>query len=37
VHDLAAVDRRVRQAGFRPTVEGRRQPVWQLVIYERAA
>ena len=36
VHDLAAVDRRVRQAGFRPTVEGRRRLVWQLAIYERA-
>lgn len=36
VHDLGAVDRRVRQAGFRPTVEGRRRLVWQLAIYERA-
>lgn len=37
VHDLEAVDRRVRQAGFRPIVEGRRRLVWHLAIYERAA
>jgi predicted RNA methylase len=37
VHDLEAVDRRVRQAGFRLTVEGRRRLVWHLAIYERAA
>ena len=37
VHDLDAVDRRVRQAGFRPIVEGRRRLVWHLAIYERAA
>lgn len=37
VHDLKAVDRRVRDAGFRPIVEGRRRLVWHLAIYERAA
>jgi magnesium-protoporphyrin O-methyltransferase len=37
VHDLKAVDRRVRQAGFRPIVEGRRRLVWYLAIYERTA
>lgn len=37
VHDLKAVDRRVREAGFRPIVEGRRRLVWHLAIYERAA
>ena len=36
VHDLQAVDRRVREAGFRPVVEGRRRLVWHLAIYERA-
>jgi SAM-dependent methyltransferase len=37
VHDLEAVDRRIRAAGFRPTVEGRRRLVWHLAIYERPA
>jgi magnesium-protoporphyrin O-methyltransferase len=37
VHDLEAVDRRVREAGFLPMVEGRRRLVWHLAIYERAA
>lgn len=37
VHDLEAVDRRVRAAGFRPVVEGRRRLVWHLAIYERSA
>jgi predicted RNA methylase len=37
VHDLEAVDRRVREAGFRPVVGGRRRLVWHLAIYERAA
>ena len=37
IHDLEAVDRRVREAGFRPIVEGRRRFVWHLAIYERAA
>jgi SAM-dependent methyltransferase len=37
IHDLEAVDRRVREAGFRPIVEGRRRLVWHLAIYERAA
>ena len=37
VHDLDEVDRRVRAAGFRPIVEGRRRMVWHLAIYERAA
>jgi hypothetical protein len=35
VHDLDAVDRRVRDVGFRPVVEGRRRLVWHLAIYER--
>lgn len=37
VHDLKAVDQRIRAAGFRPVVEGRRRLVWHLAIYERAA
>ena len=37
VHDLGAIDRRVREAGFRPVLEGRRRLVWHLAIYERAA
>ena len=37
VHDLEAVDRRIRAAGFRPSVEGRRRLVWHLAIYERTA
>jgi magnesium-protoporphyrin O-methyltransferase len=37
VHDLRAVDRRVREAGFRPVLEGRRRLVWHLAVYERAA
>jgi magnesium-protoporphyrin O-methyltransferase len=35
VHDLNAIDRRVREAGFRPIVRGRRRMVWHLAIYER--
>lgn len=37
VHDLDAVDRRIREAGFRPVVQGRRRTVWHLAIYERIA
>jgi predicted RNA methylase len=37
VHDLKAVDRRVREAGFSLVVEGRRRLVWHLAVYERAA
>jgi magnesium-protoporphyrin O-methyltransferase len=37
VHDLEAVDRRIREAGFRPIVEGRRRLVWHLAVYERTA
>jgi len=37
VHDLEAVDRRVRQAGFHPTIVGRRRLIWHLAVYERAA
>lgn len=37
VHDLEAVDRRIRAAGFRRVVEGRRRLVWRLAIYERTA
>ena len=36
VHDLEAVDRRVREAGFSPVVEGRRRFVWHLAVYERS-
>jgi hypothetical protein len=36
VHDLKAIDRRVREAGFRPVVDGRRRLVWHLAIYELA-
>jgi magnesium-protoporphyrin O-methyltransferase len=36
VHDLRAVDRTIRAAGFRPVVEGRRRIVWHLAVYERA-
>jgi magnesium-protoporphyrin O-methyltransferase len=37
IHDLAEADRRIRDAGFRPVVEGRRRVVWHLAVYERAA
>jgi len=37
VHDLRAVDRRVREAGFLPVAEGRRRLVWHLAVYERPA
>ncbi len=37
VHDLEAVDRRVRAAGFSPVVQGRRRLVWHLAVYERAS
>ncbi|MGZ5214446.1 MAG: methyltransferase domain-containing protein [Actinomycetota bacterium] len=37
VHDLEAVDRRIREAGFSPIVNGRRRLVWRLAIYERSA
>jgi predicted RNA methylase len=37
VHDLEVVDRRIRAAGFQPSVEGRRRLVWHLAIYERPA
>jgi magnesium-protoporphyrin O-methyltransferase len=37
VHDLDAVDRRIRDAGFRPVVEGRRRLFWHLGVYEHAA
>jgi SAM-dependent methyltransferase len=37
VHDLEAVDRRIREAGFHRIVAGRRRLVWHLAIYERAA
>jgi predicted RNA methylase len=35
VHDLRAVDRRIRRAGFLPITEGRRRLVWHLAVYER--
>ncbi len=37
VHDLEAVDSRVREAGFLPVIQGRRRLVWHLAIYERPA
>jgi SAM-dependent methyltransferase len=37
VHDLKAVDRRIREAGFLPIAEGRRRLVWHLAIYKRTA
>ncbi len=37
VHDLTAVDRRIREAGFLPVTEGRRRLVWHLAVYERPA
>jgi predicted RNA methylase len=36
IHDVEAIDRRVREAGFRPVVEGRRRLTWHLAVYERA-
>ena len=36
VHDLEAVDRMVRRAGFQPIVHGRRRLVWHLALYQRA-
>ena len=35
VHDLDAVDRRIREEGFVPVVESHRRLVWHLGIYER--
>jgi len=37
IHDLVAVDLRIREAGFRPIVKGRRRLIWHLAIYERTA
>jgi hypothetical protein len=37
VHDLGAVDLRIREAGFRPVVTGRRRLQWLLSVYVRAA
>ena len=37
VHDLETVDRRVRESGFLPVIEGRRRLVWHLAVYERPA
>lgn len=37
VHDLDEVDARIREAGFRPVVEGRRRLRWRLATYERVA
>ena len=36
VHDLQAIDRRIRDAGFYLIAEGRRRMVWHLAVYERA-
>ncbi len=35
VHDVAAIDARVRDAGFRPLTAGRRRFVWHLAVYAR--
>jgi magnesium-protoporphyrin O-methyltransferase len=35
VHDVAAIDARVREAGFRPRAAGRRRLVWHLAVYAR--
>jgi SAM-dependent methyltransferase len=35
VHDLETVDRRIRETGFVPIVEGRRRLVWHLAVYSR--
>jgi magnesium-protoporphyrin O-methyltransferase len=37
VHDLRAVDRRIREAGFLPITEARHRLVWHLVVYARPA
>jgi hypothetical protein len=37
VHDLRAVDRRIRRAGFLPITEGRRRLAWHLAVYARRA
>lgn len=37
VHDIAAIDARVRAAGFRPVIEGPRRFGWHLGVYERVA
>lgn len=35
VHDVGEIDRRVREAGFRPVKAGRRRFVWHLAVYAR--
>lgn len=35
VHDVAGIDARVREAGFRPVVGARRRFVWHLAVYAR--
>ena len=35
VHDVAAIDARVRAEGFHPVVRGRRRVVWELAVYTR--
>lgn len=35
VHDVAAIDARVRAEGFEPVVRGRRRVVWELAVYTR--
>ncbi len=37
IHDLDAVDRRIRDAGFDRVVAARRRITWHLAVYERAA
>jgi predicted RNA methylase len=36
VHDVDAIDRRVRDAGFRPVAQRRRRFTWHLAVYARA-
>jgi hypothetical protein len=35
VHDVRAMDERVREAGFRPVRRERRRLVWDLAVYAR--
>lgn len=37
VHDVDAIDARVREAGFRPVLSGTRRFGWHLGVYERVA
>lgn len=37
VHDVAAIDRRIRDAAFRPVATGRVRFEWHVAVYERAS